>query len=1427
MSLEEGKLQRTYRKGQCVGTDHVESGPIVDENQNVSLVSQSVLVGKGSETNVQIENVWCKALIDTGSMVSTVSKGFYDDHLFHIPMLPITSELCIRTATGHQLSYLGFIEVDLKFVLEKDGGTSKVASMLVVPDTDYTSRVPLLVGTNVLDSFSQGLVKPYELLSSSAVQVVPANGSVIVQGELSSSSEVSCQLLLADTVMENTLPGDVRVLPGIPRLEKESGKSGRVVCQVEVQNLSGREKIIPANTVICGLQDVTLASEEDVVLVDRDKVAPDVGKSQFLDLFDLSQSVVSPEDREKLEDFLLQWKDVFSLSEFDLGHTDLVQHRIELVEDTPVKQRYRRIPPMLYGEVRQHLDEMLKCGVIQPSSSAWSSPVVLVRKKDGSLRFCVDYRKLNENTKKDAYYLPRIEETLDALCGAKYFSCLDLKMGYWQVSVDEAHRERTAFTVGPLGFFEFSSLPYGLCNSPATFQRLMEQCLSGLHLDQCLVYLDDVVVFSSSMEEHLERLGTVFQRFRDHGLKLKPSKCQFLREKISYLGHLVSEHGVEVDPGKVAAVQNLSPPKNVTELQRFLGFVGFFRRFIENYSSLVNPLTCLLKGQNTRRKGRKRSQSDSFVWGEGQQECFEKLKKVVTQTPILAFADFRKPFLLHCDASMTGLGAVLYQKQDDGSLRVIGYASRSLTKSEKNYAVHKLEFLALKWSITEKFHEYLYGSKFCVRTDNNPLTYVFTSAKLDATGQRWVAALSQYDFSLSYCPGRQNVQADMLSRHPVVESSVEVVKAILDRSDPEGYVNALCCSQEAVEVFDQADSISNIPRLDIAREQRQDVVVKRVIDLLVAGRKPSKKDISKECLNVIKLVHQWDKLSMQQEVLCREVKNKDEESKFQVVVPTHLRERVFQSLHEEMGHGGRDRTLSLVLDRFYWPGVSSDIEKQVAGCKRCICRKSVSQQAPLVPMVSTYPMELVCVDFLTVEPSKGYENILVLTDHFTKYAQAFPTKNQSAKTTARILYEHFVVHYGIPSKLHSDQGRNFEGRIVKELCALLGTKKTRTSAYHAMGNGLCERMNRSLLAMLGTLENSQKRKWKDFLSSVVHAYNCTKHASTGYSPYYLMFGRDPQLPVDIEFSVDQLNDCTGRGSYCEYVQNLKDKLSKSWQIAQKSQQVKSDKQKQLYDVRQKGVVLKKGDVVLVRKLGVKGRHKLADKWEEEPWVVDSQPNGQVPVYKIVPTVKGKRKNRILHRNHLLPTGQFKELNVTVDKHVVHKAGRRDVPDSSSESESESDNEIVLIEVPSVNNAVHDDANVLYESENESDNDLDVSDAHESDVHESDVHESDVHESDAHESDVSEVEVPEVEEEEVIERVVPPVPAPRRSCRRAKSPDRFGEWVNMYQTPEPTMSVSCPEWLRKTKFLMEMVDRYPYLSKQPNLLQAVVELVKSG
>ena len=390
---------------------------------------------------------------------------------------------------------------------------------------------------------------------------------------------------------------------------------------------------------------------------------------------------LSPTQQQQLKDLFQEFSDIVSQGEDDLGCTPLLQHAIE-TDGPPLRKPYRCQNPAVRREEMAQVQQMLSNGIIHPSNSPWASPVVMVKKKDVSLRFCVNFRQLNAATIKDAHPIPRIDDLLDTLHGARWFSTLDLKSGYWQVPIQERDKEKTAFRTSSGQLFEFNQVPFGFCNAPATFSRLMDHVLAGLHWETCLFYLDDIIVFAATWEEHLDRLRQVFERLRHTKLKLSADKCTFAAREVSYLGHRVTEEGLLPDPSMLAAIREISPPKNATEVRSFLGLAGYHRRYVKNFAAIVGPLHALTRKDAV------------FHWNPDCQDAFDRLKTLLTTSPITALPDFSLPFRLYTDASTAGLGAILAQVRE-GKERIICCASHSPNQAEKAYPATKLKCLAI------------------------------------------------------------------------------------------------------------------------------------------------------------------------------------------------------------------------------------------------------------------------------------------------------------------------------------------------------------------------------------------------------------------------------------------------------------------------------------------------------------------------------------------------------------------------------------------------------------------------------------------------------------------------------------------------------------------------------------------------------------
>ncbi|UYV80769.1 hypothetical protein LAZ67_19001675 [Cordylochernes scorpioides] len=850
-----------------------------------------------------------------------------------------------------------------------------------------------------------------------------------------------------------------------------------------------------------------------------------VGSSEQLMRMEQISACISPElpllHKTKLLELLENFSEVFGPIDKTTSRI-ITKHRINTGDAKPSKKMPYRVSPSERKVIQEEVDRMMEMGVVQPSESPWASPVVLVRKKDGSVRFCVDYRGLNKMTKKDVYPLPRVDDALDCLKGANIYSTIDLKASYWQIGIDEADREKTAF-ITPDGLFEFKVMPFGLCNAPATFERMMDNLLKGLRWTICLCYLDDVVIFADNFPDHLRRLEVVLNCFKRAGLKLNPGKCSFGASNIKILGHQVDKDGIRPDDDKIKAVSQFPIPKNLQQLRSFLGLSSYYRRFIKNYADIARPLNSLL------------SKGTKFQWNTDQERAFQKLKNALTSKPVLGHFDDDAPTELHTDASGYGIGAVLAQKQGNGE-KVIAYASRTLLKSEKNYSTTERECLAIVWAIG-KFRPYLFGRPFKVITDHHSLCWL-TNLK-DPAGRlaRWALRLQEYDVSIVYKTGRMHKDADCLSRNPI---------------------------ENTEKVFN--DDIPTLFLLsDISKEQEKDPYITGIIKE-ISQPSPAKKDNKFGVVNGILYRKNYDPTGLP----------------LLLVIPRHLRMEILGDLHDAptAGHLGFAKTYDRIRRRFYWPGMYRSVRRYVGHCQDCQRRKSVPQLPPgyLRPIPPPdRPFQKVGIDLLGRFPiSQGKKKwIVVCTDYLTKYAVTQSLGSGGAQEIAKFLLEEVILKHGAPREIVMDRGRNFQSRLIQELTKNCHIKKKTTTAYHPQTNGLTERLNRTIADMLSMYMDLDQKNWDEMLPFITFAYNTARQVSTGFTPFFLVHGREAETTLDTIFPYSSASEGE------EFIQLVASRAEEARQIARHHIFKAQETNKLNYDARHKGKVYQPGDLVWI------------------------------------------------------------------------------------------------------------------------------------------------------------------------------------------------------------------------------------------------------
>ena len=939
--------------------------------------------------------------------------------------------------------------------------------------------------------------------------------------------------------------------------------------------------------------------------------------------FDLKH--LTPQQENKLQNLLKDYSHVFAKSVKQITGCETILHKINLNSDIPVRQRSYRVPHHLQKELNKQVTELLDAKIIRPSVSPYNTPVLFVKKPDGSYRLVCDFRRLNNVTITENFPIPNIGELIDNLAGATYFSTLDLTSGFYQLSLHPDDYEKTAFST-PEGHWEWTRTPFGLKNAPASFQRLMSLVLSGISG----IYIDDVIVASRSFEEHLVKLREIFDRLSQHGLKLKPSKCHFFRRSIRYLGFRVSEGKVQPDPQNLEVVKKFNVPHSIKNVRQFLGLTGFYRKFIPDYAEISLPLTNLLKTKDKKK----------FIWCEDAQKSFDILKEKLLCEPILVLPNFEKPFVLHTDASIHSIGAYVSQADENGFLHPISFASRKLNESETKYSTVEREALAVVWA-TNYYKHYLIGRHFTVYCDQHSLSFILKLKDPTSRLARWIASLFQFDYTIIHKPGKMNIVADFLSRN-VGEASSSSGEKCLDKlkvKNPSKQIkknNIVADRSEPVNVVDKpgnssVDQVNNDTNLEqtsaeatflvrLRNAQKSDPRCNIIKGLLEKGMNP----YPQKYVFFIKDDILWCTFRtprVRQQCLDK------------IVVPQELVSEVLWLNHDcpTFGHCGFRRTLASINRRFYWKDMYVQTSQYVASCEICVINRGFkNNQAPIQKFSrSDYPFQRIAMDCVGPLPVSNSKNkfILVITDYFTRWPEAYPLESITTNDILKCL-EKFVSSHGIPQHIVSDRGTNFVSKAAQSFYKKLGIIKHTTTSFHPQSDGCCERLNGTLLRSLKNIAFENRDDWDLYLNFALLAHRNAVHASTGESPSYLVYGRDLSVPNTI---LTDFKNPTYDSVY-DYGQDLQYRLKRMYELVKSNLEKAEEAQMAQQHKKAKQPVLKVDDLVyLYSPFLPQGQSKKLSSFNKGPYKIIKQTS---PVNFLVRHVLNEKNEQLVHVNRL-------------------------------------------------------------------------------------------------------------------------------------------------------------------------------------------------
>lgn len=817
------------------------------------------------------------------------------------------------------------------------------------------------------------------------------------------------------------------------------------------------------------------------------------------------------EEKAELEKLVLEFANIFHTEDRNLTFTNGIKHEIKTTDELPVYTKTYRYPYIHKEEVQRQVQDMLDQNIIRPSYSPWSSPVWIVPKKTDASgqkkwRLVVDYRKLNEKTINDKYPIPNISEILDKLGKSMYFTTLDLASGFHQIEVHPKDVTKTAFTVEN-GHYEYTRMPFGLKNAPATFQRIMDGVLKELQNKICLVYMDDIIIYSTSLIEHIQNLRKVFNALKNANLKIQLDKSEFLQREVKFLGHIITEEGIRPNPDKIKAVRDYPIPKSPKEIKQFLGLLGYYRKFIKDFAKLTKPFTTKLK------KDEKINTNDIEY-----RECFENCKNMLINDPILIYPNFEKQFILTTDASNFALGAVLSQIQDNKEHPVC-YASRTLNNHEQNYSTIEKELLAIVWA-TKYFRPYLFGRLFKIQTDHKPLNWLMSLKEPNSKLVRWRLRLEEFNYQIEYKPGKKNNNADTLSRIPVEinineDEDTRSTGTTAHSAESDGQY-LIPISESSLNQFKFQFIISrihsgaaSIKRTKIFNNTRTTIKLKETDEITLVNL--MKTHFNPKQVNAIKIDDTDLFLEFQETYEKHFGRNK----RMRMIKCTILRNDVTDELeqdklimdyHKENNHRGINECFEHLKRQYYFPNLKLKIQTYINQCE--ICQTEKYERHPVkqkfcLTQTPKRPLEICHCDIFFINRDKP---LLTIIDKFSRYAQAYSLVTRNTPHIREAIMK-FISQFGKPKLIVTDQESSITTIEMKEFLNENNIEIHYTSVDSSNSNSPVERFHSTLLEHLRIVMNNNDLSFKESIYKALFGYNNSIHQITKFTPFELFFGR--------------------------------------------------------------------------------------------------------------------------------------------------------------------------------------------------------------------------------------------------------------------------------------------------------------------------------